>query len=226
MSDDGIQLRVTVSGTQGTATSAFSTLHVSPMPAVVFEDGEFLDSEWAVSSVAAAPEGAPTFSTSRMAAGGNPGAFLSETYNIPATVGQRLVFHSRTSANYYPTSGGSIYLVEFSLQCKTSTPLTWVTFTPMFEQGERRFAAENPTGFGGGHYCEGAVWHGVQWGPLSEFFLVSGPACAQGESCPDYSASAAPLRFGFMIVARSISPGASQAITYDYDNWKVTVWRR
>jgi len=55
---------------------------------------------------------------------------------------------------------------------------------------------------------------------------IHGPACGIGETCPDLSASAAPLRFGFMVVVRSLAPGATQQVLNNYDNWKIKVWRR
>lgn len=224
MSDDGAHFRVTATGSQGTATSAFGALYVSSMPPVVFEDGEFLVPDWVVTSLPSPAEGVPTFSQSRVATGGNPGAFLSETYDIPATTGQVVIIHSKVSANYHPASQGAIYLIEYSMQCRTASPLTWVTYGPMFEQGGRQFAAEDPRRFGTGVYCSANDWRST--GGLMSTLLVAGPACGAGETCPDLSASAAPLRFGFMVVERSISPGAAQRIVNGYDNWKVSVWRR
>ena len=194
------------------------------MSPVVFEDGDFLESDWVVTSLPSPAEGVPTFSQARVATGGNPGAFLSETYNIPATIGQVLIFHSKVSADYHPTSQGAIHLIEFTMQCKSATPLTWVTFGPLFEQGGRRFAAEDPRRFGTGVYCGANDWRSS--GGLMSALLVAGSACGAGESCPDFSASAAPLRFGFMVVERSIVPGATLRAVNGYDNWKVSVWRR
>ena len=221
-SDDGARFRVSVSGAQGTATSNFSALYVSSMPPVVFEDGEFAEADWVVASVGNPVETAPTFSTTRMAAGGNPGGYLRETYDIPATVGSTVISHAKLSATYDPGSQGAIYLLEITMECESATPLTWVTVTPMFEQGGRRFAIEDPRTFGGGTYCAngwrrsgGMTW---QW--------VAGPACGSGEPCPDFSASAQPLRFGFMVIERAALPGAPMKVTYGYDNWKASVWRR
>jgi len=225
MSDDGARFRVTATGSQGTATSALSALYVSSMPPVVFEDGEFLESDWVVTSVPSPAEGVPTFSQSRMATGGNPGAFLSETYDIPATGGQVLVFHSKVSADYHPASQGAIHLIEFTIQCRTAMPHSWLTYGPMFEQGGRRFVPEGVLGFAIRFSCPSNDWRS-QASFLLSGRLAAGPACGAGERCPDFSASAAPLRFGFLVDATGASTGTAQKIVHSYDNWKVSVWRR
>lgn len=220
MSDDGARYRVTATGTQGSATSAYSALHVSSMPPVVFEDGEFLEPDWVVTSNPGPAAGVPTFSLSRQATGGNPGAFLRETYDLPATVGEVDIYHGKPSATYYPASQGAIYLIEFAIDCKSAWSSSSVTYSPMVEQGGRRFAYDNLGRF----YCASGSWRGM--GGLLSTQLISGPACGPGETCPDYSALAAPLQFGFMILARSASPGHPEQVVNDYDNWKVKVWRR
>lgn len=224
MADDGAWFRVEATGTQGTATSGFSALYVSPLPPVVFEDGEFLESDWVVTSSPGPAESAPSFTLSRQATGGNPGAFLSETYNIPGTTGTRVIFHEKSSANYHPSSEGAIHLVEFTIQCRSPVPLTWVTYGLVFEQGGRRFATEDPRVFRGGTYCPANTWRTT--GGLVYPQLVAGPPCGSGESCPDFSASAPALVFGLMVVERSMGGGVPTQVTNNYDNWKVSVWRR
>jgi hypothetical protein len=62
-----------------------------------------------------------------------------------------------------------------------------------------------------------------------EFGLVDGPACGQGESCPDFSASGAPLRFGYVSVTQlksGLTPGTTAHFAYGVDNWGLKVWKR
>jgi hypothetical protein len=54
--------------------------------------------------------------------------------------------------------------------------------------------------------------------PPADFRLFDGPACATGEACPDFSASAAPMRFGYWRIVFA-APGQSAA--HGIDNWKV-----
>ena len=57
----------------------------------------------------------------------------------------------------------------------------------------------------------------------ADFRLFDGPACATGEACPDFSASGAPMRFGYWRASLG-NPGGS--IAHGIDNWKVTLWKR
>jgi hypothetical protein len=62
-----------------------------------------------------------------------------------------------------------------------------------------------------------------------EFGLVDGPACSPGESCPDFSASSAPLRFGYVSVTQvksGLPAGTSAHFAYGIDNWQLKVWKR
>jgi hypothetical protein len=56
----------------------------------------------------------------------------------------------------------------------------------------------------------------------ADFELLDGPVCPAGETCPDFSASAPRIRFGFVRFAQSNTTPTVHGI----DNWKVTVWRR
>jgi hypothetical protein len=56
-----------------------------------------------------------------------------------------------------------------------------------------------------------------------DFMIFDGPACGVGESCPDFSATAAPMRFGYFRIAFGV---AGDSIGHGIDNWRVTVWRR
>ena len=61
---------------------------------------------------------------------------------------------------------------------------------------------------------------------VADFVQVDGPVCPAGAWCPDFSASAAPPRFGF---TRRVALPARQpagTMAHGLDNWKLTVWRR
>ena len=90
----------------------------------------------------------------------------------------------------------------------------------VIEQCRRRYLSAASGG------CHAASWRSGR-GRASlapgDFRLFDGPACAAGEACPDFSASAAPMRFGYWRIS-SASPGTS--VAHGIDNWKVTVWKR
>jgi hypothetical protein len=85
----------------------------------------------------------------------------------------------------------------------------------MLEQGGRVFMASKNQ------------WCYRQWGPSSivaqradEFIALDGTL-----GSPDFSANAAPIRFG-LITEAQIAPSAGKPVSQGVDNWKVTVWRK
>jgi hypothetical protein len=224
LGDDGTTFRVTVSGTNGTAW-ATSRLAVSSMPGVTYQDGEFLDSEWTVTT-AALPEGnGATAEVSRAATGGHPGAFRTASYTLPVTPSSVQVVYSGESAVYDPVVQGAIYLIDFSEDCINSGISNLLPYTaPMIEQAGRRFVATQSA-----RYCVATTWTGLGRSSLAaeDFELAGGPACATGEPCPDFSGSAAPIRFG-LVSGADLSGGLPPPVQtgHGFDNWKVMVWRR
>jgi hypothetical protein len=159
-----------------------------------------------------------TASASRSETGGNPGAFRSLTHQLAPDAVARSVrlFNTALSATYDPATQGAIYVIEFLEDCTNVTTADGLVFTlPMIAQGGRRYTP--PDGFRSSCFSPG--WYA----------LADGPACGAGESCPDFSASGASIRFGFVSGAQlsdgTLGGGVSRR-TYGIDNWKVTVWRR
>jgi hypothetical protein len=138
------------------------------------------------------------------------------------------VFHSALSATYDPVARGAIYVIDYSedLISDTSTSSTLAIESVMLiEQSGRRFIGPSAVG----NVAGDSTWrvNPTQSSLVaSDFKLAAGPACAVGESCLDFSASGAPLSFGFArrIVLQAGQPATS--ITHGIDNWKVTVWRK
>lgn len=224
LADDGAGFQVTAVGNEGYAISAPATLRVSSMPALVFEDGEFVESEWTVASAPTPPQNGPSFTVARIPTGGNPGAFRRVTYNVSSVPGTVRVFHGRLPATYFPTSQGAIYVTEFSVNCRSLSPdSAGLSVKPMLEQGDRRYAALAELA----GRCSPGSWSAVGETFLERglFRLEDGPACGATEACPDFSATAAPIRFGFASGVVRNSGGAA-TLEHGFDNWKVTVWRR
>jgi hypothetical protein len=57
----------------------------------------------------------------------------------------------------------------------------------------------------------------------ADFALLDGTACSAGGGCPDFSAGAAPLRFGLLVVITSYP---AEAAAYGIDSWQLRIWRR
>ncbi len=225
LADDGARLMVRVNSGGLYNPSAIGRLYVSATPGVVFADGEFQPANW-VFSPALGPAPAPAASSAeRAATGGNPGAWWRMQVQVPASAGSARMTFLSTTAVYDPRQQGAIAAIDYAEDCQavlasdTAGTESWLAL----EQAGRHYVAnqrfENPS-------CSKAGWRPVaNIGRLVErdFTFVEGPACAAGEACPDFSANALPMRFGF---ARQSSAIPGQAVAHGIDNWKVTVWRR
>jgi hypothetical protein len=218
LADDGAQFQVIVPGVNVYTSSRSSRLAVSSMPGVVFQDGEFLPADWLVTEAVNPAQNGPVHSEERVATGGNPGAFLLMVDTMSAWPSSSRVFHANQLATYEPASQGAIYTIDFEEDCFGSSSAL------LLEQGERRYIAR-------GSGCNAfTTWSAPRLGSsltVPDFKLRDGPGCAANESCPDFSAGAAPLRFGFVrefAQPDKLFPG--HTFTHSIDNWKVTVWRR
>jgi len=221
LADDGAMFKVVVNG----GLSALSHLAVSAIPGLVFEDGDFQATDWLVTPFAIPGASAPVHSEERVATGGNPGAFRRMVFEIaPQTIAAR-VFYTSLVAKYDPQTQGAIYVIDYaedgiSLQ---ENRLTSTQSAMLLEQSGRRYIA---------NIRDSAVGYlPTQWSAIEsrssllaqDFNLVDGPACQPGETCPDFSAQGAPMRFGYWRISSGVQ---GVPIAHGIDNWKVTVWRR
>lgn len=221
-SDDGAIFEVAAWTGDGTITvEATSQLTVSAVPGLVFQDHEFAPSDWIASAVPNPVPTLPPHGEEQVASGGNPGAFRRMTVQIPAGAGSAAVFHMSQTAVYDPQSQGAINVIDYAEDCiDFSGDLVYAESSTAIEQDGRRFVS-NTDGA-----CSKSAWTGAP-GRASlraqDFRLFGGPACPTGASCPDFSASGAPLRFGYW---RITFGGPGDAGAHGIDNWTVTVWRR
>jgi hypothetical protein len=226
--DDGALFRVDVRGSGGEtvlATSNPVVLLVSSQPAVVFEDGDFQANDWSASASADPAQNGPTHAEDLSATGGLPGAFRHMVHAMTAGPSSLRVFNTKASAVYDPQALGAIHAIDYREDCdRLSAPSSSfnVMSFPTLEQAGRRYVANQGRG------CL-SLWVG-NFDPIAtlqaiDFDQVDGPACGSGESCPDFSARGAPLRFGF---ERRVSLPAgvpAGSIEHGIDNWKFSVWR-
>ena len=227
LTDDAAVFTVDVSsGNTLVFPPAPARLAVSSMPSVVFQDAEFLPADWATSSIASPAQNGPTNSEERATTGGNPDAFRRMTYTLTAGPSSLRVFNASQASSYDPSSQGAIYTIDFTEDCivaSSSPSIGSVDSKLLIQQGARKYTT-GPT-----IACSTPAWlHVATWPSLSvaNFVLVDGPACGAGESCPDFSASGAPLQFGYIRDARQAASAPAASIVHGIDNWKVTVWRR
>jgi len=225
LGDDGAQFSVTVIAGNGAATGGV-VLRVSPLPGVVFEDANFPVSNWTVIATAQPAENGPTHTESQAADGGNPDPYRSITYQVPPGPSSLRLVHFAVAATYDPATQGAIYTIDLAEDCSRRSFSSGLIFTglshsPMFEQAGRTYTPRDWHGS-----CT-FVWSGMSVRSLrADEFTFSGPACGTSEQCPDFSATAAPLRFGFVTNLGLATGSSAGSVVQGIDNWKVTVWRR
>lgn len=224
LGDDGTLLRVDVRDAGGaTVAMAWANLLVSAMPAVVFEDGEFAPADWTVAAFAEPAASGPSHDEQQTLAGGHPGAFRTMVHTMPRGPATLRVAHVAQPSRYDPATQGGIYVIDHTEDCLllSNTSGYQVASRLLIEQAGRRYVTPWAS------TCTSASWGAsVPDAALdaAAFVLLDGPACNAGESCPDFSATAAPLRFGFL--RHSQAPdGRAGTLVHGIDNWKVTVWR-
>ena len=222
LADDGALFVVTVSGSNGSVPSLRGHLTVSSAPGIVIADAEFQPGDWIVSPVPDPGQLAFVHTDERLTLGGNPGAYRKMVFQVPQGAGSARLFYAARTAVYDPVLSGAIYVIDYAEDCIALTP-SETTFTDsslVIEQAGRRYLAALSSS------CVLSTWSTVAGRAslrVQDFVFVDGPACVSGESCPDFSASAPPLHFGYRRIAFGT---AGDVIAHGIDNWRVTVWRR
>ena len=222
LGDDQAVFLVTVTGSQGAVPSLIAHLAVSATPGLVFEDSEFRPADWLVSPIADPGQVPFVHTDERITTGGNPGAFRKMVFEVPQGAGSSRLFYTSPSSTYDPATQGAIYVIDYSEDCIAlqNSQTTNTVSNLVIEQGGRRYLS-NTNGD-----CVLSTWSAVASRAslgVTDFRLFDGPACNAGESCPNFSSSASPMRFGYWRIAFG-APG--DVVAHGIDNWKVTVWRR
>jgi hypothetical protein len=222
LADDGSLYDVSLQGTAlFHATPA--RLAVSATPGIAFDDGEFVTTHWLRTEVPLFNQTtAPQYDDQREAAGGNSGAFRRMSARLSVPAGLAAVMYLWQDSVYDPSTQGAIRHLDHREDCIALNPsdVRGTEVKAALEQAGRLYESDLIGGL-----CLRNSWQTVQLGGLraSDFRLVAGTACGAGESCPDFSAAGAPMRFGHV---RRNSGMAGDAVQHGIDNWRVTVWRR
>jgi len=224
LADDGTTFRVDVRGTGDVLLSPTALMTVSSMPPVTFEDGEFLAADWIVSATISPTQNGPVHSEDRSLTNGNPGAFRTMVHSMPGGDSSLRVFHASRLAVYDAATQGAIYLIDYREDCLvfgTTGDANSLTTQLLVEQGGRKFISEFA------HTCSVVSWSSTGFVSLAaaNLKLFEGPACGATEACPDFSAGAQPLRFGYLRRTGQLG-GGPRVINHGIDNWRIAVWRR
>jgi hypothetical protein len=204
-------------------TSSTAKLAVSAQSGVVLQDTEFQPADWQASATASPATNGPTHSEERVTQGGASGAWRRMLHTMPAGPSELTVVHLATSQAYDPSVQGAIYVIdaeEACIEAGNTTSTYQVSSQLLLEQAGRRYVF-------GLRRCSPGVWYTSVISSLlaRDFALFDGPACPAAQTCPDFSATAPPLRFGYVRRSQATA-GVGGTITHGVDNWKVTVWRR
>jgi hypothetical protein len=222
LADDNTVVKVVIRQGNGQLLEPTARLAVSASPGVVFEDTSFETADW--QGVPVLLGGSPPFThvEERIATGGLPGAYRRMTDQIAPGSGLSYMTHLQLPTAYDPRNQGAVRFIDFAQDCIvfTGSSLNYVESGPVLEQNGRSFVIDRNVPL-----CNSSSWTRVQRLALTaaDFRQITGPACAVGETCPDFSLSALPLRMGYQRIAQT-TPGGT--VIHGIDNWRVTIWRR
>jgi hypothetical protein len=222
LADDGAIYSGRVLGSNGLSASARGRVTVSAQPGLVFSDGEFAPASWQLWPVVGPNPLAPAHTETQQASGGNPGAWRRMVFTLPAGTGSGYVAYLSTTAVYDPALQGALKVIDYAEDCLgvSDANTAFAESQLLLVQASRSYVAPDSD-----KSCLASQWHtAVSRASLRavDFRLFDGPACPSGGSCPDFSATAPPLRLGYLRLVYG-SPG--MVVTHGIDNWRVTLWR-
>jgi hypothetical protein len=205
-------------------------LTVSSMPGLVYQDGEFADGQWQVTSFPDAATAGMWNTVSRIASGGNPGAYQAVNFALQTVPLQKLlVYQIYLSPPYDPSTQGAPYVLDFNFDCfrPTSAPGATNFLAPAIWQADRLYYGQWAQG------CEASSWQSsptIASLDASLFLREDYPEdCRDFATChPDFSATGSPIRFGILTSPNTYNLGDLSGAKFNVgiDNWRVTVWRR
>lgn len=221
LADDGAMFAAVASSGSGFRTMAASQLTVSAVPGLVVADAEFQITDWSAEPFVPAGGSPSLHDVSREAAGGHPGAWRRMALRMASDVSAVAVTHWFAAA-YDPASQGAIRVVDYAEDCIALQDADFVsTESRLAVEQDARLYVTRPW-----WTCPVGAW-GTAAGRASlgpqDFEQLRGPACPAGANCPDFSAGAAPLRWGYR---RTVFGRPGETAVHGIDNWTVTVWRR
>ena len=223
LADDATTFQV-IARSNGLSGNAVSRLAVSASPGVVYADGEFAPADWVAAVLADGVVSAPAHTEQLVATGGHPGAYRQMAVQLDPQATRETVGFTSQAGTYEPRTQGAVYVIDYSedgVLLETSFSKSARSALLLDQAGRRYFAAP-----AGSHGNLSMAWDVGQDTPslhAEDFTLLDGPACQPGESCPDFTAAGATMRFGYWRIA---SGPAGATVSHGIDNWKVTVWKR
>lgn len=179
---------------------------------VVIQDGQFLDSDWQVTVFTST--GATT-TAQRLDSGGNADAYRFMTHQLPKSSNVS-VQHFYLGASYDPGADGAIAAISYSEDR--------IQFHPPFggaAVGALFFVAQANRV----HYANDITFTNTSWTNRKLSCLEPDDFTLSGGVLPDFSASGAPLRFGFLRSNTNSSTSIDLELQHGIDNFRVVVFK-
>jgi hypothetical protein len=197
-----------VFGAVGMVCAAGSIAHAD----VVFSDTEFVPSNWGFESATIGPGGT---STAAQVSGGNPGNARQMTNNINAlgTIWGFSRYGTTTATRYEPLLSGAILSVEYSIDSR------WLSGIGGQGQSIALGLRQGTIIYIAAHDITGSTGN---WNTHSAINLTAADFQPLTSGAPvDFSSTAQPIRFGFLVGNSSTSGAYTNVVMYD--NFRVVV---
>ena len=176
-----------------------------------FSDGTFNDSNWTVTSIQSGGFGGVVDFAGQVASGGNPGSY--RRIDLTVNSGNSAIFGISlfTASVYNPQTQGAISAIDYSEDGIALTAQSQSAGFCLFQEGTVFFANALS-------YLPSSTWstHSITGQTQLDFSDVD------GVGTPDFSATGAPITFGFW---RETSAGGGNGFSSStgIDNWSVTI---
>lgn len=189
---------------------------------VTISDTEFNNSDWTEQISYNTSPADWTNSVQQYTTGGNPGAFRGQSWTYTNVDGAASATFATTdldtAQSYDPSTQGAIQTLNFSLDnyiadSMGGSTLKAIAIDAAIEQGGNIYAA-------GYTIPSNVTWGNLTWSLTAANFI---PLSSSGPALPDFSASGAPLHFGYYD-SLGIGPGFSPySLFHAVDNFSVNV---
>jgi hypothetical protein len=180
---------------------------------ITFSDNTFNPSDWSLTTQTKGAGGNVT--AVQQSSGGNPGAYRQVTVNVNGSSDSEVyAFNLKNGAMVTPASTGAIISLSYSEDRNT----TGQEYGPAIEQGSNLYYAYAGSGGTSGWQSNTMTFTP---GAATNNLLTAFGTDMSSSVHPDFSATGAPMTFGFAAIDNSTA--SSFTAVSGYDNWSIGV---
>jgi hypothetical protein len=180
---------------------------------ITFSDNTFNPSDWSLTTQTKGPGGDAR--AVQQSSGGNPSAYRQVTVDVVGSSDSEVyAFNLKNGATVSPASTGAIISLTYSEDRDT----TGQEFGPAIQQGSNLYYAY--AGSGGTSGWQSTTMTFIP-GAATDNLLTSFGTDMSSSVHPDFSATGAPMTFGFAAIDNSTA--SSFTAVSGYDNWAISV---